>query len=449
MPRLHGFTRRSLLAGLGAAGLVAAASRPALANALDASQLGLVPNIRDDQSAALATALARAELDGRPLFLPGGTYFISDVRLPRTSQLVGVPGATMLLAAGATRILHAQGAASAVLTGLSFDRGIGGPVDDGALVEIADSAATITDCAFTGSGGHGLMLTRSKAQVERCRFTGHNHAGIFSLDSIGSVITRNWVTQSNNNGILVWGSEPRRDGTIVSQNHIERIAFTNGGNGQNGNGINVFRADGVIVSDNHIEDCAFTAVRLNATNDTIVRGNVCLASGEVAIFSEFGFSGSVIADNVVDGAAAGISITNFNDGGRLAVCSGNIVRNITPLSVVNPDTRPYGIFAEADATVTGNVIENVPGLGIGAGWGPYRRNLAVTGNMIREVDTGIAVSVVSEEMSGPVTVSGNLVAARRHGIAGFRWDEVTSPDLTGDAGSYPDVHVGENQVTIG
>ncbi len=62
------------------------------------------------------------------------------------------------------------------------------------------------------------------------------------------------------------------------------------------NGINIFRADEVIVSGNHISDCAFSAVRLNATNNTHITGNTCLASGEVAIFSEFSFTGSVIAN---------------------------------------------------------------------------------------------------------------------------------------------------------
>src|SRR5690606_20224198 len=126
-----------------------------------------------------------------------------------------------------------------------------------------------------------------------------------------------------------------------------------GGNGQNGNGINIFRADEVIVADNHIADCAFTAIRLNSTNNTKISGNICLRSGEVAIFSEFSFSGSVIANNIIDGAASGISITNLDSGGRLAVCSGNIVRNITPVSLVNPDTVPIGIFAEADTAITG------------------------------------------------------------------------------------------------
>ena len=178
---------------------------------------------------------------------------------------------------------------------------------------------------------------------------------------------------------------PGPDGTIITENTISDIR-SGSGNGQNGNAINVFRADGVIVANNVASDVDFSAVRLNSTKDCLVRGNVGSECREVAIFSEFAFSGSVIAENIIDGAAAGISITNFNDGGRLAVCQGNIVRNIYPSSPTNPDTRPFGIFAEADTAITGNVIEEVPGIGIGAGWGEYLRDVLISGNVIRETE---------------------------------------------------------------
>ena len=52
--------------------------------------------------------------------------------------------------------------------------------------------------------------------------------------------------------------------------------------------------------------------------------------GEVAIYSEFGFEGAVISSNTVDGAALGIVACNFNEGGRLAVVQGNLIRNLKP-----------------------------------------------------------------------------------------------------------------------
>jgi putative cofactor-binding repeat protein len=47
--------------------------------------------------------------------------------------------------------------------------------------------------------------------------------------------------------------------------------------------------------------------------------------GEVALYAEFDFPGTVIANNIVDTAAMGISVTNFNEGGRLAVLQGNLI----------------------------------------------------------------------------------------------------------------------------
>ena len=36
----------------------------------------------------------------------------------------------------------------------------------------------------------------------------------------------------------------------------------------------------------------------------------------------------MIANNLVDKAATGVSVTNFNEGGRLAVVQGNLIRNL-------------------------------------------------------------------------------------------------------------------------
>src|SRR5690606_35792467 len=105
----------------------------------------------------------------------------------------------------------------------------------------------------------------------------------------------------------------------------ERIRADLGGTGQWGNGINVFRAGNVVVAGNMVSDCAFSAIRSNGGSNVQITGNQCLRSGDTAIYSEFVFEGALISANVVDGAANGISIVNFNEGGRLAVCSSNLV----------------------------------------------------------------------------------------------------------------------------
>ena len=118
------------------------------------------------------------------------------------------------------------------------------------------------------------------------------------------------------------------DGTLVVDNRIEDITNKAGGSGQYGNAINVFRADNVIVRGNRIRNAAFSAVRGNAASNLQIVGNTCTGLGEVALYAEFGFQGAVIANNIVDGAALGVSVTNFNQGGRLAVVQGNLIRNL-------------------------------------------------------------------------------------------------------------------------
>ena len=438
-PRL---SRRSILAGLAVGAVTFAA--PAHAASLDASDLGLHPASSRHQTERLQKAMDQAAREGRALMLPSGAYRVSELRVPAGLALSGAPGAT-LLTTGAGPIARIADAADVTLQAISFV-GAEGQSGDGGLLEIINSTGIhIRDCRFSGSPADGLVLRKAEARVEACRFDQHNNAAIFSLDSLGLIIRDNRISDCGNNGILIWGSSSHDDNSIVLGNTIGRIDWRGGGNGQNGNGINVFRANNVIVSDNQISDCAFSAIRLNATDNTQVRGNTCRNSGEVAIFSEFSFSGSLISDNIVDGAAGGISVTNFNENGRLAVVSGNLVRNIQPGSSVNPDTTPFGIAAEADAAVTGNVVENVPGVGIAAGWGPYLRDVLVADNLVRTVRVGIAVSVA--EGAGSAQVSGNMVSgATRAAIVGSAWRDIVSADLAADIARFPALSVSSNRI---
>lgn len=435
------WSRRSLLAGLGALAL-AGPSRAAAH--LDASELGLVPNSGVDQTAAMNDALRAAREQRRALFLPGGLYRFDAVEVPGGVAVIGVPGQTKIEAGGAGPALTISGGVGVTLDGLQI---FGAIAPDRGLIEIVESREVrITGCDLNDSGGSGVVARKSTVTIDHCEIRGHAIAGIHSTDSRRLMITNCRVWICGQAGIRIWGSEPgHEDRSIVSGNVIQNIRWDGGGNGQNGNGINIFRADGVIVADNQISDCAFTAVRLNATNNTQVRGNTCLRSGEVAIFSEFGFSGSIIADNIVDGAAGGISMANFDSGGRLATCTGNIVRNITPRSAVNPDTTPFGIFAEADALIADNVVEAVPGVGISAGWGPYLRDVLVTGNLVRACSIGIGVSVA--EGAGKAVVTGNRVSgAGSAGIAGLAWFDTISDDLVRDAARFANVTLSGNSV---
>ena len=212
------------------------------------------------------------------------------------------------------------------------------------------------------------------------------------------------------------------------------VANRAGGSGQYGNGINIFRAANVIVRGNRISNCAFSAIRGNAASNLHLEANSITDAGEVALYVEFGFEGAIVANNSVDRAAVGISITNFNAGGRLAVVQGNVIRNLMakrPVGTDPADSAGVGIAVEADTAVTGNVIENAPTAGIMLGWGPYLRDVAVTGNIVRKADIGIAVSVVPG--TGTALISNNIIAETLRGaIVGMALSSAVTGDLLRD-----------------
>ena len=438
MSQTHRISRRHMIAALAALPVLA----PGLVRAqsiLDASTLGVVGDNGADQSPALQLALQQAAAAGQTLRLPPGVIAVRNIDFPSNIVVEGVPGRTQLTAPADANAAVITDRGNVVLRDIGFAGG-----NNGLAIEFSDDI-TIERCTFRNSA-IGVAITDSGVIIRDGRFTELGDAAIHAMDSRGLLLTGNRIDYCGNAGIRIWRAAAGPDRSIVSNNRIANIDWRGGGNGQNGNGINIFKADEVTIADNHLSDCAFTAVRLNTTKNTIVSGNTCLRSGEVAIFSEFAFSGSVIANNIVDGAATGISITNLDSGGHLATCTGNIVRNITPTSPVNPDTMPVGIFAEADTAITGNSVQNVPGVGIAAGYGAFLRNVLVANNVVSATRIGVGVSVV--EGTGPVQVSGNLIHATEHAIAGLAWTDIVEPDLATNASRFDNVSISGNSAGL-
>ncbi|MEO5805993.1 TIGR03808 family TAT-translocated repetitive protein [Devosia sp.] len=408
---------------------------------LEASEFGVTANSGTDQTGAMQQALDQAGISGETLLLPAGEIQVSDLTFPAIIALQGSGAGSALTTAAGGRAGVISAANSASFNNIIFGGSSGGTLG-GAIMEVNGSdGVSFERCQFT-AGSTGLTIYDSAVTITNCVFGDHDDAAIHSNNSRGLTITGNRIAVCGNAGIRIWRDAPGPDGSIVTANHIATVDWRAGGSGENGNGINIFRADGVIIANNHISKCAFSAIRLNTTRNSQVSGNICMNSGECAIFSEFAFSGSMIANNIVDTAASGISITNLDQDGHLAVCSGNLVRNITPGSQTNPDTIPVGIYAEADTAVTGNTVDNVPGLAIGAGYGSYLRNVLISSNVVTNADYGIGVSVV--QGCGPVQVANNLVASRKADLVGLEWTKVVSTDLAADAGKYPHVTVSGN-----
>jgi uncharacterized secreted repeat protein (TIGR03808 family) len=171
--------------------------------------------------------------------------------------------------------------------------------------------------------------------------------------------------------------------------------------------------------------------------------------GEVALYAEFSFEGALIANNVVDGAAIGVAVTNFKQGGRLAVVQGNVIRNLLPKRPAGTDPGDgagIGIGVEADSTVTGNVIENAPSAGISIGFGQYLRDVAVTGNVVRSAAVGIAVSVATG--AGTAVIADNLISGTQRGaIVGMERQKQVTGDLAADgAARFAHLAISGNRV---
>ncbi len=442
VPKPHRRAFLSATAGLAAsAALMPAVARATplrgiesakLRGAIVASDLGVEPGLLDDQSKAFAKLLDRSAVSQGPIFLPPGAYVVSNLTLPRTLRLTGVPGATRIVYGGGGHLFRADGCEHIELTGIVLDGGNRWISDEAqGLADLRRIQHLVIDnCQVIGSGGNGLALEMVSGRIERSTVSGAAEAGIFSVEAGRLEIIGNSVTDCGNGGILVHRWNPADDMTLVTGNRIERISASRGGTGPYGNGINAFRADKVMIANNSIADCAFSAIRANSSSDAQITGNTCARSGETAIYAEFAFQGALVANNIVNGAANGISVVNSNEGGRLAVCSGNIVRGLSTVGPYEADAPGFGvgISVEADTTVTGNVIEDAPLYGMNIGWGPYLRNVSVTGNVVRRARTGIAVTVVGG--AGAAVIADNVFQDTPNGaIVGHRWSQAATGDL--------------------
>ncbi len=450
--------RRHLI-GASAAGVAGALAVPAdaaraapLTSLLgrDATQYGVRPGSGEDQTRALQRAIDDAARLQVPLALPPGIYRSGLLRLPSGAQLIGVRGATKLVFTGGPSAIQSDGSDGIGLTGITFDGGgMPLPTRRGLVHCLGGRDVRIVDCAITGSGGSGIWLEQVSGDISGNIFTDIAVTAVVSFDARGLIVSRNTIVGTNNNGIEILRTAIGDDGTLVTDNRIEDVKAGPGGSGQYGNAINAFRAGNVIVRGNRIRNCDYSAVRGNSASNIQITNNSISDVREVALYSEFSFEAAVIANNTVDGAAVGVSVCNFNEGGRIAVVQGNIIRNLIPkrpMGTAPDDDAGIGIYVEADSSVTGNVIENAPSYGIVAGWGKYLRDVVISGNVIRKALAGVGVSVVPG--AGAALVNNNMISETPRGaVVGLDHARAVTTDLSADgAQRYAQVVVGGNAV---
>ncbi len=423
---------------------IADACPPPCEQAIPATELGIVPGTSADQSHAFAEALTRAGATGRSLRLPPGELVIGEVEVNAPIGIISGPDSRLVCRAGARRMMTLRGPRAHLfglhVNGAAQRNSVGGPNDEESegLITLRDvEDVRVSGCVVEGSGGMGLALSGCRGRVEANAFSDIADGAIFALDCQDMEILRNDIDRCGNNGIMVWQSEKRRDGALVAMNRIRHVRIDSGGDGQFGNAVNIFRAAHVRVLDNDIADCAYTAVRVDGGDGCVIARNICRRLGEVAIFVEFAHRKAIVADNLVEHAVSGITITNWEGGdtGRMATVSGNIIRDMVPRRG-QPGEEGFGIQAEAEVAITGNVIERARKYGLLLGWGRSARNLVATGNVVRDCPVGAAVSFVKGAKN--IVVAANSFDRVRYAVAGYDHDDRITGDLLGsDRGKRP------------
>lgn len=398
----------------------------------DASKNGISPKSGKDQSIALQSLIDKTAATQDILFLPAGDYYVSNIDLPDNTRIFGVSNASRIIYTGRGHGMRARSARRIELRDLVID-GARNP-----FAEYAKGVLHISNCPnvtldnldVRNSSFYGIYLEKCGGVIDNSEISSAREAAVYAVQNTGLDIRNNHIHDCDNGGILVHRWQIGEDNTTVSNNRIARIAATNGGTGPWGNGINVFRAGNVSISDNHITDCAFSAIRANSASNIRISDNSCFGSGETALYVEFAFQGAVVTGNLVDGGTMGISIANLDSGGRMSVISGNLIRNIINNGPYTPKGSGFGhgIAIEADASVTGNTIENVATWGMLLGWGPFLRSVNINGNVIRKAPIGIAVSVVNGAKSTSIT-NNIFDEISRGAIIGHEWKKPVTKDL--------------------
>ena len=416
----------------------------------DATQYGVHPGSPDDQTKVLQRAIDEAARAQVPLALPPGVYRVGHASPAKRYAACWRARRDPVRLQRRRVDASGEGASSIGLVNITLDGGgIPLPTRRGLVHCLGGRDIRITDCEITGSGGNGIWLENVSGDISGNIITRTATTAIVSFDAQGLQVARNTIQGTNDNGIEILRTAIGDDGTLVADNRIEDIKAGPGGSGQYGNAINAFRAGNVIVRGNRIRNCDYSAVRGNSASNIQITGNSVSDVREVALYSEFSFEGAVIANNTVDGAALGVSVCNFNEGGRLAVVQGNIIRNLLPkrpIGTAPDDDAGIGIYVEADTTVSGNVIENAPSFGIVAGWGKYLRDVVISGNVIRNAFVGVGVSVTPG--AGTALVNNNMISeAPRGAVVGLDHARPITPDLSAEgAQRFAQVMVGTNAV---
>lgn len=420
-------------------------------------------------SATVQVIVNQAISTGLPLIVRPGIYDMANVTINGPISVIGVPGkVTFRMTAAATGILYLTAFTRAEFTGIIFNGNNAAFTVDGALqpaqglvnlrrdsttlisqaifrncsflnstacgIGANDIRLVVDDCEFTSCALRSVgVITTDGASIRNSRFENQDHAICFSPGAaINTTVVDNVIRGCRRNGISFEPSgtaKVHRNITVRGNKISKRLASDTWAvrrtdlatTGAEGNGILIYLTENAVVENNEVLDCEFSAIRFNYASQATISGNVCRGSGETALYIEAAASTSVgefgvtVTGNVVYGGGGGISVVNFNNDGRLSTVSGNLVRNIVAKTITstsfNYAMNGAGIYVEADATISGNTIENAK-FGIVLGTNDFTRDMTATGNVIRQTTVGIGAAAFANK---DVLIASNLIAGYSSG----------------------------------
>src|SRR5256885_8245630 len=168
---------------------VAPSTVPVSGLGVDAIHLGVRFNGPEDQTEALQRAIDRTAGARLPLILAPGVYRARGLVLTAGSRLIGVPGATRIVATDNAPIIVARGADHVLLSGIVFDGSGKALSADSGLIQLANGrGVAIRDCEIIGSGRNGIVLEGIEGEISTTTITGALGAAIHVRDSRGLTI---------------------------------------------------------------------------------------------------------------------------------------------------------------------------------------------------------------------------------------------------------------------
>jgi uncharacterized secreted repeat protein (TIGR03808 family) len=379
----------------------------------------------------LAAEIEKANANGSGVVrLAAGHFETTGIKLDQAIRIEGIPGQTFLFSKNGQPIFLIVNTAKVSLFGLGFDGNNAKMTEHLPALVVGWKTETleIDQCSFANSANMGVRMEGCTGHVSRSQFSHIADIGIYSVNNTAMRIADNNLSDIGNNGIqLIQNDETLDGGTLVTGNIISKVRADSGGSGQNGNGIGIFSSNNVIVSGNRVSDTAYSSIRCNSGKNVQIIGNSCQRSAETAIYVEFAFLGAVVANNIIEDAAFGISITNFDVAGRMSVCTGNIIRRMH-VGHTEGVTNGGGIHCEADTLIANNIVEDVAATAINLGWADKCRNVMAQGNIIRKCARGIGFSMT--EGAQHVLIAGNMIeGASEASIVGLLGDSIKTGDF--------------------